>query len=124
VLLDVAHTRESCTALAALARWLFGDRRLVLLAGLTRERSVADLFSPFLGAAAEAVFTAIPNPRTADASAAAAAWTALGGRGAHRHDPLDALALARSLAGGSGAVVVAGSFYLAGEVRPALRDRV
>lgn len=122
VLLDGAHTGQSCAALCGLARWHFAGRKLVLLAGLTRERSVEALFSPFLKAAPDAVFAPIPSPRSTDPKDAAAHWTTLGGRAHSAANPIEGLARARALAGADGAVVVAGSFYLAGALRAALRE--
>jgi dihydrofolate synthase/folylpolyglutamate synthase len=121
VLLDGAHTGESCAALVALARWLFADRRIVLLAGLTRDRSVRSLFSPFLDVVERAVFAPLPSPRSTDPAAAAAEWSALGGTADSAGDGAQALERALAAAGQDGAVVVAGSFYLAGSLRPALR---
>jgi dihydrofolate synthase/folylpolyglutamate synthase len=121
VLIDGAHTGRSCAALAELVRFVFGGRRIVLVAGLTKERSVRALFSSFLKLAERAVFAPLKSPRSADASEAAAAWRALGGVAQSAPSAQDALGAALSAAGPEGAVVVAGSFYLAGELRSALR---
>jgi dihydrofolate synthase/folylpolyglutamate synthase len=124
VLLDVAHTPPSCAALAALVRWLFAGRPLVLLAGLTRERSPRAVFAPFADAVREAVFVPIASPRSADPGACAEAWMSLGGRARAAADASRGLDAALAAAGRGGAVVVAGSFYLAGAVRPELRNLV
>jgi folylpolyglutamate synthase/dihydropteroate synthase len=124
VLLDGAHTGRSCAALVDLARPLFRGRRVVLLGGLTRERSVRALFSPFLELVRHAVFAPLPTPRSADPQEAAAEWASLGGTGEAAADPASALDAATSRAGRGGAVVVAGSFYLAGALRPVLRNLV
>ena len=122
VVLDGAHTAQSCAALAELARWFLSGRRVVLLGGLTSERSARALFAPFRSLADRAVFAPIPSPRSADPADAAREWRELGGSAETAATATAALDLALRAAGREGGVVVAGSFYLAGELRPLLRQ--
>jgi dihydrofolate synthase / folylpolyglutamate synthase len=121
VLLDGAHTAGSCASLADLAAWFFQGRRTVLLAGLTADRSPRPLFAPFRKIARHAVFAPIRSPRSADPARLAEAWRAAEGTAEAASGGGDALELALRAAGPGGAIVTAGSFYLAGEIRPALR---
>jgi dihydrofolate synthase/folylpolyglutamate synthase len=63
------------------------------------------------------VFTAAPSPRAAPPAALAASW-----RGPNRviASAVEAVAVAREIARADGVVVVCGSLYLVGEVRPPL----
>jgi dihydrofolate synthase / folylpolyglutamate synthase len=121
VLLDGAHTAASCASLADLAAWFFQGRRTVLLAGLTADRSPRPLFAPFRKIAQHAVFAPIRSPRSADPARLAEAWRAVEGTAESASGGAEALELALRAAGNGGAIVTAGSFYLAGEIRPALR---
>jgi dihydrofolate synthase/folylpolyglutamate synthase len=66
---------------------------------------------------AHVVFTAAPSAgaRAVRPGALAAAW---GGPSSQRVHPVEALAQARELAGPDGWVLVTGSLYLVGELRP------
>jgi dihydrofolate synthase / folylpolyglutamate synthase len=121
VLLDGAHTSRSCEALAELATWWSEGRRVVLLGGLTADRSPREVFMPFRLLCERAVFTPIPSPRSAAPEAVAREWSALGGVAETRPTARQGLNAAMRMAGPRGAVVTAGSFYLAGEIRPILR---
>jgi dihydrofolate synthase/folylpolyglutamate synthase len=121
VLIDGAHTGPSCAALAELAAWCFAGRRVVLLGGMTADRSARALFSPFRRLVSHAVFAPIRSPRTADPETCAREWRKLGGEGSAAGDAEAALERALRAAGDGGAVVAAGSFYLAGELRPLAR---
>jgi dihydrofolate synthase/folylpolyglutamate synthase len=111
-------------ALAELAQGLFPDRRAVVLGGITHDRAPRGVFRPLRSVADSAVFVAPPTPRARPPEDVAAAWRKLGGSAEVAEDPLAGLRRARGLAGPGGVVIVAGSFYLAGAVRPALRDLV
>ena len=89
---------------------------------LTSERSARALFAPFRSLAERAVFAPIPSPRSADPADAAREWRALGGSAETAATATEALELALRAAGRDGSIVVAGSFYLAGELRPLLRQ--
>jgi dihydrofolate synthase / folylpolyglutamate synthase len=124
VVLDGAHTPRSVEALIALvAATRPPDAPLVLLAGATEEREPTALFSGARSRARAAVFVRIPSPRSADPCALLAAWIRSGGVGDACEDAAAGLERARELAGPTGAVVVVGSFYLAGAVRTLLRCR-
>ena len=117
VLLDVAHNPVSLRALSAHLARAFPRRRTVLVFGTSSDKDVAGNLKAILGAADDVLFTQAPHPRAADALEMAR----LARRGIVCPDPRKALATARDLAGPRGLVVVAGSFYVAGEVLPVLR---
>ena len=71
------------------------------------------------GAADALFFTAARHPRASDP----AALRALAGRGVAFASSKRALDAARQFAGKRGLVVVAGSFYLAGDLLPGIRRR-
>jgi dihydrofolate synthase/folylpolyglutamate synthase len=123
VVLDGAHTPRSVKALAELVAAAFPGRRTVVVGGSTAERDPGPLFAPLRASARRAVFAPLQSPRTASPESAAKAWRELGGDAAVAPDGLGALATAFSAAEAGDVVVVAGSFYLAGELRPVLRER-
>jgi dihydrofolate synthase/folylpolyglutamate synthase len=119
VLLDVAHNPVSLRALAAHLARAFPRRRAVLVFGTSSDKDIAANLDSILGAADEVVFTRARHPRAADPDA----MRALAGRGRIEPDARRALRVAERLAGPRGLVVVAGSFYVAGEIRSRLPSR-
>jgi dihydrofolate synthase/folylpolyglutamate synthase len=119
VLLDVAHNPVSLRALAVHLARAFPRRRAALVFGTSADKDVAANLDAILGAADEVVFTRARHPRAADPSA----MRALAGRGLVEPAPPRAFRRARARAGPRGLVVVAGSFYVAGELAGLLRGR-
>ena len=120
VVLDGAHTPASAAAVAAEAARLAGGAPLVVVLGLAEDKDAAGVLEGVWAAAAEAVFTPYPGGR---ALAPERLRALSGGRGRTAPDPGTALRLARRLAGPEGLVLVTGSFYLAGALRPLLSGR-
>ena len=114
VLIDGAHNPQGARALKAYAEEALKGRRVVLLTGMMQDKqhaACADIFSTF---ADEIVTTSVDWPRALDAFALAEDYH---GRAVSEPSIPAALARARRMAGEDGAIVVAGSIYLAGDVR-------
>jgi dihydrofolate synthase/folylpolyglutamate synthase len=115
VVLDVAHTAASARELAAVVDGIPADRK-VLVWGMSAEKDAAAFARELAPHVGYAIATAAATPRAYDAAelADAARQTF---RAVEAVTPA-AAAFARSLAvaGEGGLVVVAGSFYLAGEI--------
>ncbi len=123
VLLDTAHTPDSFRRLAACIERVFPGREPDLLLGLLRDKDVESCLAPLRGHIARLVVTEPPSPRAMPIEdLAKRAQAALGvSTPAVRLDLADASSWIKERRGG---VVVAGSTYLAGELRPTLRSRV
>ena len=115
VLLDGAHNPAGATALASFLAETYG-RRLPLVVGAMRDKNLSALLSALVPAAACFVFTSASSPRAAAPMEllAIATRAAPGMSLLTRDAPLDAI---REAAAFGAPVVVAGSLYLAGEVR-------
>lgn len=118
--LDGAHTQRSVEAAARLFRAGYPDLRPVLLAASTEERDPGALFGALATYVKDAVFVPIASPRTADPAHILRAFRAAGGQGTTATDSLSGMIVAAEKAGADGAVLVLGSFYLAGEARAKL----
>ncbi|KAF0242989.1 MAG: hypothetical protein FD180_3617 [Planctomycetota bacterium] len=114
VLLDVAHNPVSLRALAAHLARAFARRRTALVFGASSDKDVAANIEAISGAADGLFFTAARHPRASDPEE----LRALAGVGEACANSGRALNAARQFAGKRGLVVVAGSFYLAGDLLP------
>ncbi|MEX2543448.1 MAG: Mur ligase family protein [Trueperaceae bacterium] len=117
LLFDGAHNAEAASALAGAMGELL-DAPCTLVVGLGRDKDLA-AFSAALGPHADRVFAtrALHSPRARPPEEVAAAF----GSGAESvADPRSALAAALEATAPGETVVVAGSLYLVGELRPAV----
>jgi dihydrofolate synthase/folylpolyglutamate synthase len=115
VLIDGAHNAAGAAALAAFLRETW-PRPLPIVLGVLRDKDVFAVVSPLAGVASRIVCTAAPSPRAMAPADLAAVVRGLG-PGVEVDacdDPRRAIAIA---AEHGSPVVVAGSLYLAGEVR-------
>jgi dihydrofolate synthase / folylpolyglutamate synthase len=120
VVLDCAHNVEGARALAAALPALAGDRPVVLLVSIVRDKDAAAILGALAPCARALVATSSRNPRALPAGdlARLARLARPVVQEAHAvDDAVDALARARQLAGPGGLVVVAGSIFLVGELR-------
>ena len=121
IIIDGAHNDASA---AALARGLRADRRgrrLVLVAGLNRDKDARAVLRPLARIASEIVTTRSNDPRAAEPSAVGRQAVQATRRPVSvAADIGSALALARRRAGTTGLVCVTGSIALAGAARTAL----
>lgn len=110
-LLDAAHNADGCEALAAHLRSTPQPRRVLVFGAMADKdwRAMIERLRPEVDAI---VVTAPPLSRAERPDVLA---DAIGARAVA--DPGEALALARSLAGEGGEIVIAGSIYLMGELR-------
>lgn len=122
VVVDAAHNVASMESLvAAVSDVLDHKHPRVLVFAASRDKQFEAMFRAARGHFDEVVvtrYTSSPRAASFDALLAAARDA---GIAAPRQaaDPVQALALSKRLAGRHGAIVVAGSFFLAGEVRDA-----
>jgi dihydrofolate synthase/folylpolyglutamate synthase len=115
VLIDGAHNPAGARALTAYVRETYG-RKVPCVIGAMKDKRIADVIAALASCASHLVCTAVASPRAAtpDELASVATEVAPGVRVRAVAHPTDALAIARDL---GDPVVVAGSLYLAGEVR-------
>jgi dihydrofolate synthase/folylpolyglutamate synthase len=123
VIIDGAHNREGAWAarraldaeFARLGSW-------VLVVGMLQGKDPAEILTALDAGSFDAVICCRPSwPRALPAEQVAAAAAALGVAAEVVPDPTEALARALAVTGGEDLVLVTGSLYLVGELRPALR---
>jgi dihydrofolate synthase/folylpolyglutamate synthase len=120
VLVDGAHNLEGFQALLAS---LPDQRPRVLLLSVVRGKPAAEMLALAAGAFDGLVLTRSHNPRAHDPAELAALLPAgAPGPVSVQADAVEALAAARARVAPGGLVVVAGSLFLAGEIRAHLRD--
>ncbi len=116
LLIDSAHNPLGASALA---RYLASQprQRRVLLFALMDDKSIPGILEPLLPHVRVMVATRPPNRRAKDPHSLVV-WAAESGLPAESIEPAErALSRARELAGEEGEVIVAGSTFLAGEVK-------
>lgn len=125
IILDVAHNPASISALCASLREQFPDRPRLLIFAASVDKDVPNMLKPLFDHFQEIVFTRfLDNPRAmAPEKLAAIAQQLsheqqrLATRWQHCPDPRTAAQLARSFATPEHVICVAGSFFLAAEIR-------
>jgi len=123
LLLDTAHNAESARELAAVARAFAGGPK-VLVWGMSAEKDVAAFAREAAAWADVAIAAAASHPRARAAEELAEATRDVFERVEAASSPGEALERGRAAAGEGGLVVVAGSFYLAGEILTLLEGPV
>lgn len=123
VLLDVAHNPAGAWALRAAVSALVDESPRVLVFGCMKDKAIDEMAQILFPLFDRVIVAPLPSPRSAtvDDLLHAAAKTGVPAAGAA--DGQEALRLAWSAVPAPGLVVVAGSVYLVGEVRPALVER-
>lgn len=120
VIVDGCHNRQGFRGLADTLDLEFPPVQWKLVLAVRGERSIPDLLRPMKGRVDQVFATTVADPAAwSPAVVAEAASTALGVSAEAFNDPIEAVDAARAAAGKDGGVVVAGSLYLAGEVRAA-----
>lgn len=120
VLLDGAHNPGGTAALAEAVKAYLRGKNVVAVMGMLADKDV-DTAIRNLNGLFSRVFTLTPqNPRAMPAQEIAGRWNAIGVPAQPFSEAQQALSAACSAAGETGAVVICGSLYLAGEVRPLL----
>ena len=116
VLLDAAHNAEGAAALASyLRRW--HPERPTLVIGIMRDKDVDEILRPLLPCVSRVIATAAPTPRALPAADLAQRISRTANVIA---EPIEAVEHALQMAD---TVCVAGSIFLAGAVREALKRR-
>ncbi len=118
--LDGAHNPEAARALAALVKEIYPERKVILVAGIMADKDIRGVLEALLPLAAKTVFTAPAYGRAAAPELLAEFARTLGYAECECVATVQAaLTRARALAGPDGLVLVAGSFYTAGEAKEA-----
>ncbi len=117
VILDGAHTVSSIRATVSAIEDHFPGRRPALVFALAQDKDLDGIAAELLRRVDRVFCTRADDRRGRDATALArhAAWAS---RAEAVPEPREALARAKALAGPEGLVLVTGSFYLAGALRP------
>jgi dihydrofolate synthase/folylpolyglutamate synthase len=121
VILDGAHNVEGVNALTAELRTLSKRNRVRLVFGAMHDKDWRSMLRELTGVAERIVLTRIAMPRSAEPEALA---EAISGRAVAQiiEDPVQAVRFALEESSEEDIVVVAGSLYLLGEVRPFLTE--
>lgn len=121
VLMDVAHNPAGAWALrSALSQLDPLPPTMTLVFGCLKDKALAEMGQILFPIFETVVLTEVPSPRTASVDELRKAAETTGTRAMTAANPKDALTQALSATPPNGIVVVAGSVYLAGEVRPLL----
>ena len=118
VVVDGAHNPDGANALASCLRQYLKKKPLVALTGMCADKDTRAFVERLAPLFRQAVTLPVPDPRSLSPEALASLWEAAGTPAAVGQYPQQALALAVQLAGKDAAVVVCGSLYLAGQMRP------
>lgn len=122
VVLDGAHNPQAATALARTLREEMPAASWTLVVGAFRDKDIYSMLAPFTGLVGQAIATAADHERAADPiDLVMALEMVLPGIPVTWVSPVPAaVTLAKEWSGAEGAVLVTGSFYVAGEARTAL----
>lgn len=124
VMIDAAHNAPGFEILAQALAEEFASTKWVLVLGAMEDKDVAAMIRSLKDHVSRIVTTAVDAPRAIPATALAALVTPhVDVEVGAVDDPAEAVEVARVLAGGDGAVLVAGSIYLGGTVRAHLAGR-
>jgi dihydrofolate synthase/folylpolyglutamate synthase len=121
VLLDAAHNVDGARALAAYLQARHPERPAFVI-GVMRDKDIEGILTALLPLVSSVVATAAPTPRALPARDLASRLAAMGAPVPVRTEPDPAVAVELALAT-SRTVCVAGSIFLVGAVRDALRRR-
>jgi dihydrofolate synthase/folylpolyglutamate synthase len=121
VLLDAAHNVDGARALAAYLQSRHPERPALVI-GVMRDKDVEGILAALLPVVSSVVATAAPTSRAIPARDLAARISAMGTRALVRTD-VDPSAAVEHALGTHATVCVAGSIFLVGAVRDALRRR-
>ncbi len=124
VILDSAHTPDTARALRHTLETIWPGRRFSLLLSVSRVKDAAGIVAELADVTQLCVATAVEPQRSLDPDELAAlAWASGIADVEVERDPLRALELARRRTGAGAGIVIAGSIFLAGALRPHLLAR-
>jgi dihydrofolate synthase/folylpolyglutamate synthase len=122
VILDAAQNEESARRLAGAVRDLFSYGRLILVAGLNRDKDIRGFSRRLRDISSAVILTRSGHPRAADPFVLKGFFR---GQGVEvTSDAAEAIGRAFMLAGKNDIILVSGSFYLLSEIRDLLVRRV
>ena len=113
IILDGAHNPAGARAVARYIERFYADRKLHLIFGAMRDKSIEEIAGVLFPLADDLVLTAPANPRALRPEALAE----IAGRGEIAATVTKAIDLARARASADDAILIAGSLFLAGEAR-------
>ncbi|WP_255575766.1 bifunctional folylpolyglutamate synthase/dihydrofolate synthase [Caproiciproducens faecalis] len=118
IVLDGAHNPDGTAALAGAVKKYLGNKKIIAIAGMLADKDVSGAVGNFTGLFSR-VFTLAPNsPRALDAKALAEKFQSIGANAEPTENADAALAKALSLLNADSALLICGSLYLAGDIRP------
>lgn len=122
VVIDGAHNPAGCEALVRTMLEEFRPMSWTLVVGAFRDKDLPSMLRPLAGLTAKVIATRVDHPRAADTVDIVSLVDRMfpGVPVASTDDVSAALELAREWTGPEGAIVVAGSLYVAGEARTIL----
>jgi dihydrofolate synthase/folylpolyglutamate synthase len=115
IILDVAHNPAGAWALRSTLSEYAGERPLVLVFGVMRDKAVAEIAEILCPLAERVIATRAENPRSASPEEIRDAAARTGAEVLIRPTVASALERARELAPKDGIVVITGSIYVVGE---------
>lgn len=119
VVIDGAHNPSGFEALAETLLTEFGERKWTIVLGAMGDKELPEMIGNLVGIDDRVIVTAVDDPRAiAPDELAAVVSDILDGEVEVIPDPHRAVVRAVELAGRDGSVLVAGSIYLVGAVRP------
>jgi dihydrofolate synthase / folylpolyglutamate synthase len=120
VLLDVGHNPAGAWALRAAVSQLDRGQAMTLVFSCLNDKPIAEMAQILFPLFSKVIVTAVNTPRSAPVEQLVAAALATGSQVEQAADGNSALERALELTPADGLIVVTGSLYLVGEVRPAL----
>jgi dihydrofolate synthase / folylpolyglutamate synthase len=125
IMIDSAHNAVAASSLASVIRTSFEGRNRILLVGVPRDKEVGKIMVHLAESGADrAIFTRYPSRRSTPPQDLVPIWQRKSSAPAEViEQPESAFQRALDHAGSQGIVVVTGSIYLAGILRPLARSR-
>ncbi|MBE6830505.1 MAG: bifunctional folylpolyglutamate synthase/dihydrofolate synthase [Ruminococcaceae bacterium] len=118
VILDGAHNPDAMAALAAAVRKYLPDKKITAIVGMLADKDVKSSVKALTGLFSTVITLAPKNPRSMKAEDLAECFRLIGTPAQPMQNEEEALKKGLSMVGEDGALLVCGSFYLAGELRP------
>ena len=121
ILLDAAHNPISMRGVCDTLDRIFAGRRVIVLMGVSRDKNSEEMLRQILPRCSAVIFTKSDSPRAEEPVALAALARQISWTTAELiPDPRDALSRARQVSDDNSLIVITGSFFLAGNLRPTL----
>ncbi|XOQ48823.1 MAG: Folylpolyglutamate synthase [Eubacteriales bacterium] len=122
VILDGAHNPDGIAALAATVRKYLPDKKITAIVGMLADKDVKASVENLAGLFSNVITLAPKSPRAMSAEDLAEHFRLVGTPVESMENSGEALKKALSVVGKEGALLICGSLYLAGELRPLALD--